>query len=181
LAHIHSQSGKLLRKLEKFEEPVSGCIWSADGRSFITGSLDKNRSLRTWSVDGEMIHDWGKRHRVQDICGSVDTRWVVAVDDLNKIHVYNGITRELDYELELKARPTSVSISEDCRHLLVNRRDGEAQLIDLMTRNSVQKYLGHTGGEYLIRSSFGGANESFVVSGSEGELSSSSSPKHLAC
>src|SRR5699024_11205273 len=55
----------------------------------------------------------------------------------------------------------------DSRHLLVNKQDSEAQLIDLVSRNSVQKFLGHTGGDYLIRSAFGGANESFVVSGSE--------------
>ena len=61
----------------------------------------------------------------------------------------------------------SVTISEDSRHLLINKNDGEAQLIDLMTRCGVQKFLGHTGGPCVIRSSFGGANESFVVSGSE--------------
>jgi WD repeat-containing protein 26 len=158
-----------LKKLERFEEPVSGCVWAADGQTFITGSLDKSHSIRTWSTQGELIHDWGKRHRVQDICGSIDGRWLVAVDDMQKIHVYNAQTHELEYEVELKARPTSVSISEDCLHLLVNKQDNEAQLINLVTRNPEQKFLGHTGGEYLIRSSFGGANESFVVSGSEGE------------
>lgn len=69
--------------------------------------------------------------------------------------------------MDLKALPTSVSISADSKHLLVNKRDGEALLIDLNTKTSVQKFLGHTGGNYLIRSAFGGANESFVVSGSE--------------
>jgi WD40 repeat protein len=157
-----------LTQLERFEEPASGCIWFADGRKFTTGSLDKNHSIRTWSTEGELICDWGKKHRVQDICGSPDGRWLVAVDDMHKIHVYNALTRELEYEMEIKARPTSVSISDDSRHLLVNKQDGEAQLIDLATRGSVQKFLGHTGGDYLIRSSFGGANESFVVSGSEG-------------
>ncbi len=147
---------------------MSGCVWAPDGRTFVTGSLDKNKGLRTWSMSGELLHDWGKKHRVQDICGSLDGRWLVAVDDLNKIHVYNAATRELEYEMELKSRPTSVTISEDSQHLLVNRRDGEAQLIDLASRIVVQKFLGHTGGDYLIRSSFGGANESFVVSGSEG-------------
>jgi len=51
----------------------------------------------------------------------------------------------------------------------VNRTDGEAQLIDIATRDTIQKYRGHSGGEYTIRSGFGGANESFVISGSEGE------------
>lgn len=168
LAANTQQSGELLVKLERFEEPASGCVWAADSKSFVTGALDKLHGLRTWSISGEMLCEWGKKHRVQDLCGSPDGHWLVAVDDAQKIHVYNAVNRELEYEMELKARPTCVSISEDSRHLLVNKKDGEVQLIDLVNRSSVQKFLGHTGGEFLIRSAFGGANESFVVSGSEG-------------
>lgn len=111
--------------------------------------------------------EWGMKHRVQDLCGSPDGRWLVAVDSHYTMHVYNATTRDLEYELQLSARPTSVSISEDSKHLLVNKSDGEAQLIDLETRDQVQKFLGHTGGGFQIRSTFGGANESFVASGSE--------------
>ncbi|KAH6892108.1 WD40-repeat-containing domain protein [Thelonectria olida] len=160
-------TGSLLKKLKRFEEPVSGCVWAQDSRSFTVGSLDRNHGLCTFNVHDDEVYDWGKRHRVQDICGSHDGRWLVAVDDAQTIHVYNAITRELEFDMELKARPTSVSISQDSRHLLVNKRDDEAQLIDLITRTSVQKFFGQTGGDYLIRSSFGGPNESFVLSGSE--------------
>jgi WD40 repeat protein len=125
-------------------------------------------SLRTINLHtGSEAYDWGKKHRVEDLCGSLDGRWLVALDNERRIHVYNATTHELEFDMELNKRPTSVSISQDSRHLLINKSDGEAQLIDLVTRNSVQKFFGHTGGDYLIRSSFGGANESFVVSGSE--------------
>ncbi|KAF4445577.1 hypothetical protein F53441_10709 [Fusarium austroafricanum] len=162
-----THGGNLIRKFPRFAEPVSGCVWANDSRSFVVGTLDPNYSLRTLNVDTSEQSDWGKKHRVQDLCGSPDGRWLVAVDNFHTIHVYNAITLELEFDMELKARPTSVSISQDSRHLLVNRSDGEAQLIDLLTRNSVQKFFGHTGGDYLIRCSFGGANESFVLSGSE--------------
>ncbi|KAH6611117.1 hypothetical protein Trco_001137 [Trichoderma cornu-damae] len=162
-----ANTGALIKLLRKFDEPVSGCVWASDSRSFVLGSLDKAHGLCTFNVYDDEVIDWGKKHRVQDLCGSPDGRFLVAVDDLQNIHVYDAFTRELEYDLELKARPTSVSISQDSRHLLVNKQDGEAQLIDLTTRNSMQKFLGHTGGEYLIRSAFGGASESFVMSGSE--------------
>lgn len=148
-------------------EPVSGSVWAADSQSFVLGALDKEHSLCTFNVNDDVTHEWNKKHRVQDLCGSPDGRWLAAVDDKQTIHIYNAITRELDYNMELKSRPTSVSISVDSRHLLVNQRDGEAQLIDLVTRTPVQKFVGHVGGDYLIRSSFGGADESFVTSGSE--------------
>ncbi|GJN85976.1 hypothetical protein PLIIFM63780_009552 [Purpureocillium lilacinum] len=162
-----AKTGSLLKKIRKFDEPVSGCVWAADSASFVLGTLDKSHSICSFNVHDEQMLDWDKKHRVQDICGSPDGRWLVAVDDNNSIHVYNAVTRELEYDLDLGARPTSVSVSQDSRHLLVNKQDSEAQLIDLVSRNSVQKFLGHTGGDYLIRSAFGGANESFVVSGSE--------------
>lgn len=162
-----TNTGTLIKTLRKFAEPVSGCVWASNSRSFVLGSLDKVHGLCTFNVYDDDIIEWNKKHRVQDLCGSPDERLLVAVDDLQNIHVYDATTRELEYDLELKARPTSVSISHDSKHLLVNKQDGEAQLIDLATRNSVHKFLGHTGGEFLIRSAFGGANESFVMSGSE--------------
>lgn len=161
------QTGERIRKTVRFGEPVSGCVWAPDGQSYVIGTLDIKHSLSTYNIHTSEVVEWGKKHRVQDLCGSPDGQWLVVVDDHNTIHVYNAITRELEYEIELNARPTSVSISADSKHLLVNKRDGEAQLIDLETRAPIQKFLGHTGGDYLIRSTFGGANESFVASGSE--------------
>lgn len=156
-----------MHRTKQYDEPVSSCVWASDSNSFVLGTLDVHEGLSTYAVGTWEIQKWDKDHRVQDACGSPDGRWLVAVDDGNKMHVYNGITRELEYQMEYKIRPTSIAISEDSRHLLVNKVDGEAQLLDLERRVTVQKFLGHTGGEFVIRCSFGGANESFVTSGSE--------------
>lgn len=91
------------------------------------------------------------------------------MDDQNHIHVYNFVTRELEYEKHLQERPTSVSISHDSGYMLVNKQDGEVLLFNIANQgNPVRKYTGATGGLFLIRSAFGGADENFVVSGSEG-------------
>ncbi|KAK0652268.1 WD40-repeat-containing domain protein [Cercophora newfieldiana] len=163
----NTETGALIKTLERFEEPVSSCVWAADCRTFITGSFDKDRSLCQWNLEGEQPYIWTKKHRTEDLAVSPDGHWLVAMDERNWLHVYNFVTRELEYEWDLKVRPTSVSISQDSRFLLVNKTDGEAQLIDIATRDAIQKYRGHFGGEYTIRSGFGGANESFVISGSE--------------
>lgn len=155
--------------LERFEEPVSSCVWAADGQTFITGSFDKSRSLCQWNLLGECVHVWTKRHRTQDVALSPDQRWLVAMDERCSLHIYNFATREHVYDLELNARSTSLSISRDSRHMLVNKTDNEALLIDIETRETVQKYTGQTGGQFTIRSGFGGANENFVISGSEGK------------
>ncbi|SPN97258.1 related to WD40 repeat-containing protein [Cephalotrichum gorgonifer] len=162
-----TETWTLVKHIDRVDDPVTGCVWAPDGQTFTLSTLDKHRSLRTFNRKGDIVHTWERKHRLQDLCGSRDGRWLVGIDDHRKIHVYNGITRELEYEMELHAMPTSVSISSDSKHLLVNKNDGEAQYINLATRKLVHKFLGHTGGECLIRATFGGANESFAVSGSE--------------
>ena len=152
---------------EKFKEPVGACVWATDSLSFVVGALDLSRSLVTVYTDGRPPSDWGKDHRVEDLCGSPDGKWLVALDDACIVHVYDAETRDLFWDMKFKVRPTCVSVSSDSKHLLVNKKDGEAQLFDLGTRECIQKFLGHTGGDYIIRSTFGGANESFVVSGSD--------------
>lgn len=114
------------------------------------------------------IFDWSNQRRVEDLAMSRDGRWLVAMDDTSHIQAFKLHTRELEYEMDLQVRLASVNISQDCRHLLVNHNNGIAQLIDLVRRETVQRYTGHTGGDYMIRNGFGGANESFILGGSEG-------------
>ncbi|KAJ3565785.1 hypothetical protein NPX13_g7370 [Xylaria arbuscula] len=161
------KTGQCLRGLYHYEEPVSSCVWAPDNKSFIIGSLDRVGSLVQWNLAGEKIHDWKGPQRVEELALSPDGRFLVAMDCAKNIHVYNFRTREFEYKLDLKSRLTSLSISENSRHLLVNQTNGVAQLVDLVLRKPVQQYTGHTGGEFVIRASLGGAHEMFVISGSE--------------
>lgn len=162
--------GASILQTRRYNEPVSSCVWSLDGKSLVVGTLDPAASIVTVELEGSRESNWSRRDlRVQDMCGSPDGRWVVAMDDKRSIHVFNATTREQDYQLDLKGRPGSVCVCADSRHLLVNMTGGgEAQLIDLYTSTVVQKYKGHTlADEYIVRSTLGGAHESFVLSGSE--------------
>lgn len=158
-----------MRVLSGFEEPVSSCVWAADGQTFITGSFDKELSICQWDLQGECVHTWTKTHRTEDLALSRDQRWLVAMDERQHLHVYDFVTREHVYDFALSARATSLSFSRDSTHILVNKADNEAILIDIEARETVQRYTGHSGGKYTIRSNFGGANENFVISGSEGK------------
>lgn len=163
----NSETGQLLRTIIKFEEPVSRCAWAPNGETFVTGCLYKERNLCQWDRGGNLVYDWGRSHRIQDLALSADGQLLVAMDNDNHLHVYNFITRELEYEIDLKVGLTSISISKDSKQLLVGKVDGEARLFDVDSRESVKTYVGPKMGEFVIRSSFGGANENFVISGSE--------------
>ncbi|KAK6211900.1 hypothetical protein LQW54_005601 [Pestalotiopsis sp. IQ-011] len=163
-----AKTGALMMTTVKFTEPVSSCVWALDNQSFVVGALDRVHPLTQWNIHGNKIMDWSPSQRVEDLTASTDGRWLVTMDDKNHIHVYNFRRRELEYSIDLHTRLTSLEISADSRFLLVNHRNGVAKLFDLALREHVQSYVGATGGDFLIRSTMGGANETFVISGSEG-------------
>lgn len=163
------QSGDCIKVLGGFDQPVSSCAFTANGQTIITGSFDKGLSIAEWNLIGERTYTWPTSHRTEDLALSPDERWLIAMDEQQRLHVYNYATREHVYNYQLSARATSLSFSIDSKHVLVNKTDNEALLINIETRDTVQRYIGHTGGNYTIRSDFGGANENFVISGSEGE------------
>jgi WD40 repeat protein len=65
---------------------------------------------------------------------------------------------------------TSVEISQDSRHMLVSMSPDKIRLMEIDTGEIVQNFEGHQQSQFIIRSNFGGANENFVVSGSDGMI-----------
>ncbi|CAK7263089.1 hypothetical protein SEPCBS119000_000305 [Sporothrix epigloea] len=161
-------TGLLIRLFEQFDEPVSGCVWTNDNETIVLGSFDKNRALAQWKVTGERSRTWLRKHRTEALAISPDGLWLVAMDHEKHLHVYNFLTQELEYDMELNSRAVSIAISEDSQFLLVLRQDGEIHMYNIRVRGEpVYKYTGATVGDCVIRATFGGANESFVISGSE--------------
>ena len=136
-----------------------------------------------WNLNGSEIHTWAGNFRVRHCCVTADGRRLVAISMDKKIHVYDFRTREIEYTIPTMEELTCLTVSRDCQHMLVNVGK-EIQLIDMDTADVVRRFCGQKQTTYVIRSSFGGAGENFVVSGSEGAAclgfpsssSSSSSP-----
>ncbi|TGO12974.1 hypothetical protein BTUL_0079g00350 [Botrytis tulipae] len=164
----NTATSDLLMKLPRFGEPVSCCVWTSDGQSFITGCLATTKNLCQWNLNGELVYDWSRDHRIRDVALTPDGSRLVAIEHLTHLYVYNFITRELEYELDLKVQLCSITVSDNSRHLLIHCNTGETRMLDINTGETIRIFVsGDKGGEFIIRSSFGGANESFVVSGSE--------------
>ncbi len=97
----------------------------------------------------------------------------MAISSEKQIFVYNFVTREEEYSILLKTKMTCVNISRDSRYMLINMADNEVQLIDIETAEIVRRFLGQKQESFVIRSSFGGADENLIISGSEGSTRSS--------
>lgn len=106
---------------------------------------------------------------MQDCAGSQDGRRLVAADTDSNIHVFDFQTYEEIICFPVPSKPKSVAISRDSKHMLVSLKEGEIQLLEMDTSTLIRRFSGQKQGEFVIRSTFGGADENFVVSGSEGE------------
>ncbi|KAL4773461.1 WD40-repeat-containing domain protein [Aspergillus nidulans var. acristatus] len=162
-----TETGRCLLTINKHQEPVTAAVWAPDGESFVTASLDVNSQLCHWNMRGESLYMWHGGFRVYDCAITPDGRRLIAVDVERKIRVYNFHTHEEEYILPLKSKATSVVVSRDSRHMLVNLTECQIQLIDIETSEVIRRFQGQKQSTFIIRSTFGGAAENFVVSGSE--------------
>ncbi|KAI9373525.1 WD domain protein [Aspergillus egyptiacus] len=162
-----TETGRCLFTVNHHRQPVTAAVWAPDGESFVTASLDLHSQLCHWSVRGQPIYTWPEGFRVQDCAITPDGRRLIAVDVEKKIRVFNFITHEEEYALPLKSKATSIAVSKDSRHMLVNLTECQIQLIDIETGEVIRRFQGQKQSQFIIRSTFGGAAENFVVSGSE--------------
>ncbi|KAJ5664932.1 uncharacterized protein N7477_007380 [Penicillium maclennaniae] len=161
------ENGRCLLTIDHHSDPVTAAAWAADGESFVTASLDLGAQLCHWSIRGTSLHKWKGGFRVQDCALSQDGRRLVAADTDSKIHVFDFQTYEEVICFPVSSKPTSVTISRDSKHMLVSLAEGEIQLLEMDTSIVIRRFSGQKQGEFVIRSTFGGADENFVVSGSE--------------
>ncbi|EEP79122.1 conserved hypothetical protein [Uncinocarpus reesii 1704] len=161
------ETGRCSLTIDHHHEPVTSAAWAPDGKTFVTCSLDNQSQLCLWNVRGDALHRWPGAARIRDCAISADGKRLVAISADKSIHVYNFQTREEEYSMLLKLDVTCINISRDSKYMLVNMSQGEVQLLDLETAEVVRHYSGQKQGQYIIRSTFGGAAENFVVSGSE--------------
>jgi WD40 repeat protein len=123
---------------------------------------------------GNITHKWVEDTlRVHDLALSPNGQRLVVLLE-KRIHVYDFTSYEKIYEwaLDGNIKLTSVNISQDSQYMLISMNENKIKLMDIDTGEVVESYSGHVQKQYIIRSAFGGANENFVVSGSEGKFTS---------
>lgn len=125
-----------------------------------------------WDLSGKEVHTFREDNlRVNDLAISPDGQRLVVLLE-NRILVYDFTSREKICEWHLEdVKLTSVTISQDSRHMLISMNKDKIKLMEIDTGEVIQRFEGQVQKQFIIRSSFGGADENFVVSGSEGRWS----------
>lgn len=122
-------------------------------------------------MDGNLVHNFseeGSRFRANDLAISPLGHRLVVVSE-KTITVWDFTSYEKIGEWQLDDfQLTSVAISQDSQHMLVSMNADVIKLMDIDTGEVKQRFEGHQQKNFIIRSSFGGAGENFIVSGSEG-------------
>lgn len=139
----------------------------------MVGSQDDKMGCGMWDLNANLVHSFcedGAKLRANDLAISPDGQRLVVVSE-SSIIVFDFTSYEKICEWQLDGiKLTSVSISQDSRHMLVSMNDDKIKLMEIDTGEVIQRFEAHHQKQYIIRSAFGGADENFVVSGSEGKL-----------
>uniref|UniRef100_A0A7S4NNE5 CTLH domain-containing protein n=1 Tax=Paramoeba aestuarina TaxID=180227 RepID=A0A7S4NNE5_9EUKA len=161
------ENGSLLRVFGHHESCVVACSFSSDGKSVITGGMDKtvavahcepSSSPRTRKWDLGRVFDLG-------VCKNK----IVFASSLENVPNLTCIDIDTEQRSVIPETQhiTSIALAKDGRHVLANVFPAEIHLWDLESRQLTQRYVGHKQTKMVVRSCFGGANEAFVVGGSE--------------
>jgi WD repeat-containing protein 26 len=151
-------------------EIVTVCRWFPNGQNFISASVDKE--VIVWNLLGTVVHQWSL-DRMFDLAITPDGSKMVAICNERKLHIYsiNDDFREhLSYQMPHNM--TSIVASNDSKYVLINSMAQEVHLWDIERFQLVRKFVGQTQEKFMIRSCFGGPDQNFVLSGSEGYLAS---------
>ncbi|ORX50115.1 WD40 repeat-like protein [Hesseltinella vesiculosa] len=159
-------SGSLISVFEQHEDQVTCCAWLPDGAHFFSGAFDM--SLILWNVNGSVVSKTDVK-RLVDMKLSEDGSRLVTIDKASFVSMYQVDHLQLKLVGQFPEKSQSISLTRDGRYLLTNvQSPDEIHLWDLDRRCIVRTYVGHEQGEFVLRSTFAGYQERYILSGSEG-------------
>lgn len=173
--------------------------WIPDKECFVTGDLDGNLNLVEYKenmnnntsnntshqelmeveTDYNIIYTWNIS-KINDIAISLDGKHITILDQNHSMCCIDIETRSVSKSFFSGYFPISCSISND-NLLLINFTSNETPFIgrldsqiikiyDIEKDRVIEEYSGYKQSRYYIRSTFGGDDNQYVLSGSEDSL-----------
>lgn len=164
------KTGLCIQYISEFTYPCTAAAWGMDSRHVVIGSQDDKFGCTVWDLSGFCLHNFGKdiaKLRVNDLAISPNGQRLVILSE-SSIIVFDFDSYEKIYEWQVDdVKLMSVTISQDSRHMLVSMSQAHIQLMEIDSGKVIHRFEGHQQKDFILRSAFGGADENFVVSGSE--------------
>ncbi|KAH8731743.1 WD repeat-containing protein 26 [Phaeosphaeriaceae sp. PMI808] len=164
------KTGVCMQYISDFTYPCTTAAWAPSGKHVVIGSQDEKYGCGIWDLEGRQIHNFcedGSKIRANDLAISPDGQRLVIVSE-SSIVVCDLTSYEKRGEWHLSdVKLTSVTVSQDSRHILISMNPDKIKLMEIDTGEVIQTFEAHQQKQFIIRSAFGGADENFVVSGSE--------------
>lgn len=148
---------------------VSSCAWFPDSERLVCGSVDPEKGIYMWDCDGNELKAWrGMRMpKIVDLAVTPDGENLISIFSEKEIRILN-VGTNAERVISEDHAITSLSISRDSEFFIVNLNSQEIHMWDVAGKmEKPLKYMGHMQSKYVIRSCFGGANSTFIASGSE--------------
>ncbi|KAL0914473.1 hypothetical protein M5K25_014822 [Dendrobium thyrsiflorum] len=157
--------GVCLHVYEKSGLGLISCVWSPAGKQFFCCVTD--RSISLWDLEGNEVECWKGQRTTKNSDMAVTNRYIITMCREMTILLLDREAR-IEKLIEEDQMITSFSLSKDEKFLLVNLLNQEIHLWNIADAPMlVAKYAGHKHSRFVIRSCFGGFEDSFIASGSE--------------
>ncbi|KWU44917.1 WD40 repeat-like protein [Rhodotorula sp. JG-1b] len=191
----NTETGVCIATLARHDYAIGALAWLPDGRGFVSGGMDSKICFwdLAGNVTSYLTRC---PSRIVDLVITPDGSKLICVGraDTTEPHMIPSRTssrsitpanagaqangnghptigarhekRVSRSELVQPRELTSVAVTSDSRYAIVSHAPKEILLIDLEDGTVVRKFTGHDQGEFVIRTSFGGASENFILTGS---------------
>ncbi|XP_063923477.1 WD repeat-containing protein 26 [Zophobas morio] len=155
---------KFLKVSQSPEDALACCAWHKDGTKFVVGGIRGH--FYQCDMEGNVMDSW-EGVRVNGLWCRKDGKTVIASDTHHRIRGY--VFEELSDHQILQEDHAIMSFTVDTNDklALLNVATQGVHLWDLNDKCLLRRYQGVTQGHFTIHSTFGGANQDFIASGSE--------------
>ena len=152
---------------------ISSCLYISNSNTkFISGSIDKKLLLIDINTNEPPYLEIGKFCRIKQLLYSEFNNLIVIIPgSLNDIICYDLSKNKISYKIEIKKEIvySNISKNDKGKYILINisKTDPKISLYNLGNTKIEGNYYGHTQKTMIIKCSFAGDKDQYIISGSE--------------
>lgn len=152
---------------------ITSCLYISNSNSkFISGSIDKKLLLIDINTNEPPYLEIGKFCRIKQLLYSEFNNLIIIIPgSLNDVICYDLSKNKISFKIEIKKEIvySNISKNDKGKYILINisKSDPKILLYNLGNTKIESNYYGHTQRTMIIKCSFAGDKDQYIISGSE--------------